>query len=167
MHAKEQLAGYMLGQFRSGEGYNFTLIASDFITWKVFSPDVNQLYNLDTVLEGDLKLNEVESTSFILTDKNGGDFYAWIDRFLFREQKQKATLTRIVEAFGYNNYVFIQSFFELKRHFREVREIGEVKVAFEQWNKSLSIAYGSFEGTEDKFVIKHLRQDARLLRPYR
>ena len=34
-HAKEQLAGYMLGQFKSGEGYNYTLIASDFINWKV------------------------------------------------------------------------------------------------------------------------------------
>ena len=39
-HAKEQLAGYLLGQFNSGEGYNFTLIASDFITWKVYAPDV-------------------------------------------------------------------------------------------------------------------------------
>ena len=39
-HAKEQLAGYLLGQYNSGEGYNYTLIVSDFITWKVFSPDV-------------------------------------------------------------------------------------------------------------------------------
>ena len=30
-HAKEQLAGYLLGKFRSGMGYTFTLIASDFI----------------------------------------------------------------------------------------------------------------------------------------
>ena len=30
-HAKEQLAGYMLGQFRSGRGYDFILIASDFV----------------------------------------------------------------------------------------------------------------------------------------
>ena len=42
-HAKEQLAGYLLGQVNSGEGYNFTLIASDFINWKVFAPDVAQL----------------------------------------------------------------------------------------------------------------------------
>lgn len=37
-HAKEQLAGYLLGQLRSGKGYHFTLIASDFINWKVFEP---------------------------------------------------------------------------------------------------------------------------------
>lgn len=39
-HAKEQLAGYLLGKFNSGEGYNFILIASDLITWKVFAPDL-------------------------------------------------------------------------------------------------------------------------------
>jgi hypothetical protein len=50
-HAKEQLAGYMLGQFKSGEGYNYTLIASDFINWKVVVPDVSQLDILDTVQE--------------------------------------------------------------------------------------------------------------------
>lgn len=30
-HAKEQLAGYLLGQYKSGHGYNYTLIVSDFI----------------------------------------------------------------------------------------------------------------------------------------
>jgi len=37
-HAKEQLAGYLLGQFKTGEGYHFTLIASDLITWRVLRP---------------------------------------------------------------------------------------------------------------------------------
>ena len=41
-HAKEQLAGYLLGLLKSGEGYNFTLIASDFINWKIFAPSVEQ-----------------------------------------------------------------------------------------------------------------------------
>lgn len=68
-HAKEQLAGYLLGQFNSGEGYNFTLIASDCITWKLFSPDVYQLDHLESLHESELKLNEVESASFTLTEK--------------------------------------------------------------------------------------------------
>ena len=46
-HAKEQLAGYLLGQFKSGEGYNFTLIASDLTTWRVFAPDVSCLDRLN------------------------------------------------------------------------------------------------------------------------
>ena len=68
-HAKEQLAGYMLGQFKSGEGYNFTLIASDFINWKVVTPDVSQLDLLDTVQEHELILNEVPTASFTIDRK--------------------------------------------------------------------------------------------------
>lgn len=151
-HAKEQLAGYLLGQFRSGEGYDFTLIASDFINWHVYVPKFEHPEDLETIQEHELELEESES--FVLTENNSLDFYFWIDRFLFREQKQKATLARIEEAFGYKNHVFIQSFFDLKKHFGTVRQTGEVKVAFEQWNKSLSIAYGSFEGTENKFITQ-------------
>lgn len=100
-HAKAQLAGYLLGQFNSGEGYNFTLIASDFINWKVYAPDVSQLDKLEDITEDKLILNEVSSASFTLTETNADEFYFWIDRFLFKEEKQKATLKRIEEAFGY------------------------------------------------------------------
>ncbi len=58
-HAKEQLAGYLLGQVNSGEGYNYTLIASDFINWKVFAPDVAQLHELETLKEDELKPGEL------------------------------------------------------------------------------------------------------------
>jgi hypothetical protein len=34
-HAKEQLAGYLLGEISKGETYNFTLIASDLSPWFV------------------------------------------------------------------------------------------------------------------------------------
>lgn len=152
-HAKEQLAGYLLGQFNSGEGYNFTLIVSDFITWKVFSPDVSQLDRLESLKEDELKLNEIPSASFVLNEHNPENFYFWIDRFLFREQKQRATLKRIEESFGYQSNVFIESFRELTKHFNEVKKFGEVQVSFEQWKKFLSIAYGSFDASENNFLI--------------
>src|ERR1019366_5125219 len=129
-HAKEQLAGYLLGQYNSGEGYNFTLIVSDCITWKVFAPDVSQLDLLESLKEDELKLNEVASASFVLNEHNAEDFYYWIDRFLFKEQKQRATLKRIEESFGYQSNVFIESFLELTRHFNEVKKYGEVQVSY-------------------------------------
>ena len=152
-HAKEQLAGYLLGQYNSGEGYNFTLIASDCISWKVFSPDISQLDCLDSLKEDELKLNEVESASIVLNENNSEDFYYWIDRFLFKEEKQNATLKRIEESFGYQSNVFIESFLELTKHFKEVKQFGEVQVSFEQWSKFLSIAYGSFDASENNFLI--------------
>lgn len=152
-HAKEQLAGYLLGQFNSGEGYNFTLIASDCITWKVFAPDVVCLDKLNELKEDELILNEIKSASFTLTERNTEEFYYWIDRFLFKEEKQKATLKRIEEAFGYQSNVFIECFREMGNHFRDVKKFGEVQVSFEQWSKFLSIAYGSFEASESNFLI--------------
>lgn len=153
-HAKEQLAGYLLGQFKSGEGYNFTLIASDFITWKLFAPDVACLDKLETLDEEELskQLNEVESAAFTLSEHNAEDFYYWIDRFLFKEEKQKATLKRVEESFGYQSHIFIQCFREMTKNFREIKESGEVQVAFEQWKKFLSIAYGSFVPSEQNFL---------------
>ena len=149
-HAKEQLAGYLLGQFRSGEGYNFTLIATDCLTWKVFAPDVSQLENLT---EEQLVLNEVESASFTLGEDNADNFYWWIDRFLFKEQKQKATLRRIEESFGHQSSVFIESFRLLIAHFNDVKKYGEVQVSLEQWKRFLSIAYGTFDDSEKNFLI--------------
>ena len=152
-HAKEQLAGYMLGQFKSGEGYNFTLIASDFINWKVVTPDVSQLDKLDTLQEHELILNEVPTASFTLTENNAADFYYWIDRFLFKEEKQKATLKRIEEAFGYQSPVFIDCFRNISAVFEDAKKYEEVQVSYEQWKKFLSIAYGSFADTDNAFVI--------------
>lgn len=152
-HAKEQLAGYMLGQFNSGEGYNYTLIASDFINWKAVVPDVSQLDKLDTLREDELILNEVPTASFTLTEHNADDFYYWIDRFLFKEEKQKATLKRIEESFGYRSPVFIECFRQISTVFQEAKKFGEVQVSYEQWRKFLSIAYGSFTDTGEAFVI--------------
>ncbi|MEW5842608.1 MAG: N-6 DNA methylase [Bacteroidota bacterium] len=152
-HAKEQLAGYLLGQFNAGEGYNFVLIASDCITWKVFAPAVSCLEKLHELNEDELILDEVKSASFTLTDRNTEEFYYWIDRFLFKEEKQKATLKRIEESFGYQSNVFIESFRQLTNHFNSVKKFGEVQVSYEQWSKFLSIAYGSFDGSESNFLI--------------
>ncbi|HEY9404710.1 MAG TPA: N-6 DNA methylase, partial [Pyrinomonadaceae bacterium] len=163
-HAKEQLAGYLLGEINSGEIYNHTLIASDFINWKVYAPDVDQLAGLETLNEDELNLEEVETASFTLTEHNAEEFYYWIDRYLFRERKQKATLRRIEESFGYQSPVFIQCFRDLTRSFRAVKASAEVQVSFEQWEKFLSIAYGSFVPSESNFLIHtYLSVFAKLL----
>jgi len=152
-HAKEQLAGYLLAQIKAGEGYNFTLIASDLINWKVLSPDVSCLDKLDSLNEEELILNEIESASFSLTENNSEGFYFWIDRFLFKERKVRATLKRIEESFGYQSNVFIESFRELNHWFNDAKKFGEVQVSYEQWYKFLSIAYGSFDARENIFLI--------------
>ncbi|MBS1635424.1 MAG: SAM-dependent DNA methyltransferase [Bacteroidetes bacterium] len=152
-HAKEQLAGYLLGKFNSGEGYNYTLIASDFINWKIFALDVSCLDKLDSLNEDELKLTEIESASFTLTEKNTDDFYYWIDRYLFKAEKQHASLKAIEEAFGYQSNTFIECYRQILNVFSEAKKQGEVQVSYEQWRKFLSIAYGSYNDSDSSFVI--------------
>lgn len=152
-HAKEQLAGYLIGEFKSGKGYNFILIASDCINWKVYAPDVSQLHKLKDLNEDELILNEIPSATFSLNENNAEDFYFWIDRFLFKEEKQHASLKSVEEAFGYQSIVFIESFREMTAHFQDVKKYGEVQVSYEQWKKFLSVAYGSFDASESNFLI--------------
>lgn len=152
-HAREQLAGYLLGSFNSGEGYHFTLIASDFITWKVYSPNVACIDNLDVLREDELILDEISTASFILTENNGDDFYYWIDRFLFKEEKQHASLQRVEESFGYHSTTFIECYRQLAKVFQDAKKYGEVQVSYEQWLRFLSIAYGSYEDKGNNFII--------------
>lgn len=152
-HAKEQLAGYLLGQYREGNDYNYTLIASDLITWKVFSIDISSLENLSTLREDEVILNEIETSSFELKNGREDDFYYWIDRFLFREEKEKATLLRIEEAFGNQSVVFRQGYLTLLDYFEKVKASGELQVSYDQWNKSLSIAYDKFNDSTNNFII--------------
>ena len=152
-HAKEQLAGYFLGKIRSGDGYHFTLIASDFITWKVYYPDAAQIQHLESLHEHELRLLEIEDARFELNETNGEDFYYWIDRFLFKENKQKATLERIEDNFGYRSATFIEGIRRIQKVFQEAKKYGEVQVSLEQWRKFLSIAYGKFEGSDEDFAI--------------
>ena len=89
----------------------------------------------------------------MLSERNADEFYYWIDRFLFKEEKQKATLKRIEEAFGYQSNIFIESFRELNKWFNEAKRFDEVQVSYEQWSKFLSIAYGSFDAADNVFLI--------------
>ena len=152
-HAKSQLAGYMLGCLNSGEDYSYVMIASDFIHWKILAPDISCIDKLETLTEEELILNEVETASFTLNEENYDEFYFWLDRFLFKETKQKATLKNVEESFGQYSRVFIESFRILDKHYQDAKKYGDVQVAFEEWNKFLSIAYGTFEGTDEFFMI--------------
>jgi type I restriction-modification system DNA methylase subunit len=68
------------------------------------------------------------------------------------EEKQKATLKLIELTFGYKSSIFIESFGELSTLFGEVKNSSEIQVSFEQWKKFLSIAYCSYDSSEENFL---------------
>ncbi len=163
-HAKEQLAEYFLGSYHSGKEYNLTLIITDCITWRVYVPSLETFEKIETVQPHEVVLDELKGGDFTLTEHNGKDFFYYIDRFLFRSQKQKATLAYIEQDFGLQSQVFINTFNALKLHFNDVKQLGELQVSFEQWRKFLHIAYGIKDLPADIFLIHtYLSVFAKLL----
>lgn len=152
-HAKEQLAGYLLGEYKSGSGSDYVLIASDLITWRVFSIAQESLEQLDELREDEVILEEIESSAFELKDGKEEEFYFWIDRALFKEGKQKAKLKNIEAAFGHQSIVFRKAYLEMQNFFEKIKDTGEIQVSYEQWKKSLSIAYDNFNDTTNNFLI--------------
>lgn len=149
--AKYQLAEYLASNFKTDGQYNFTLIATDCINWVIYAPNPDSLLNKKQLTVDDIELREVQT--FALTDKNSEDFYHFLDRFLFKEEKQRATLERIQEDFGELSPTFLNAMVILRGYFQQHKNKGEMSVAYEQWRKFLSIAYGSFDGNENVFLI--------------
>lgn len=150
-HAKEQLIEYLSGNWLSGNDLDFVLISTDCITWKIYFPDYEKLINVDIMTTSDVELEEKDS--FTLTEKNGEDFYYFIDHYLFRTQAQKPTYQSIKKDFGDSSSTFLFAIRELSHYYRKIDGDSELQIAFEQWNLFLSIAYGSFKATPDVFLI--------------
>jgi len=152
-HAKEQLIEYLSGLYNSGEGYNFTLIVSDFTEWRIYAPKLNTIENLDKLSIKQIELQEIPNSKFVLTENNLTDFYYFIDKYLFKENKLKATLETIQQDFGEYSPTFVDVFNNLKKNFEDAKKYGEVLVAYDQWKRFLSLAYGSFDDNDDKYLI--------------
>ncbi|MCS3856468.1 SAM-dependent methyltransferase [Salinibacter ruber] len=149
--AKSQLSEYIAGNWKSGEDYNFTLLATDCAEWRVYAPNHQELIGKEDISVTDVELEEVES--FEIDDDQPDEAFYFLDRYLFQTRPQKPTLDRIKEDFGEHSSTFVSCLDHLKRYFEKVRDDDHVAVAFEQWQRFLSIAYGSFEAREEAFLV--------------
>lgn len=149
--ARNQLAEYVAGNWGSGEDYNFTLLATDCKEWKVYAPNHEKLVGEEDITVTDVELEETES--FEIKEDHSDETFFFLDRYLFQTRPQKPTLERIKQDFGEHSPTFVSCLDHLSRYFEEVRDDDHVEVAFEQWQRFLSIAYGSFEAREEAFLV--------------
>jgi hypothetical protein len=150
-HAKDQLAEYLSGNWNSGDNYNFTLISTDCSEWRVYAPTLETISSSKKLAAEDVVL--IEKETIVLSENKAEEFYFFLDAYLFKSEKQKATLHNIQQDFGQTSNTFITCFHELNEYFQKVKDSGEVKVAFDQWKRFLSIAYDEFEASERVFLV--------------
>ncbi len=152
--AIEQLQDYLFGNWNSGDGYHFTLIASDCGVWEIYAPTEETIEGFVTgkivtaeniLLE---KIDEIEAS-----EKNTSDFYFFLDRYLFKTEPKKATLDSIKRDFGTHSNTFKSVYDDLFQVFSSVSQNTEVEVAFNQWKRFLSIAYSEFDASPRIFII--------------
>jgi len=149
-HAKEQLEEYLTGNWRSGQTYRFVLITTDGIRWRRYAPDWSALPMVGKPLTS-VALHEVEK--FDLCDDNASEFPFFLDALLFGNQTRAATLTRIQSDFGDRSAVFINSLNTLTGVAGDISTQNELSVAFEQWRRFLSLAYGKFDSSSSMFLV--------------
>lgn len=150
-HAIEQLSEYLAGNWKSGNNYNFTLIATDCVIWKIYTPKTESvLFDVDNFVSSDLILEETDSIE--LNENNLDDFPYFLDRYLFKTEIQKATLKNITRDFGDKSQIFFSCVGLMKLKYLDSKD-PDLIVAYENWQKFLAIAYGKYKGSKEVFFV--------------
>lgn len=150
-HARQQLEEYLEGNWRSGQLYRFILAATDGLKWRIYAPDWSQLELGKFDIGGAFKLREVRK--FDLTLETIEAFPFFLDEILFASHQKSPTLENIQADFGDTSAVFINSMISLRDCATDLTTQSELQVAFEQWRRFLSVAYGRFDDSPLMFLV--------------
>ncbi len=95
-----------------------------------------------------------ELSDFKLTDEALGEFWLWLTSLLFREQQVEATAEQFQLEFGSQSFQFHEGMAALKRAWAKVSGGSEAKLAFETWQRYLTVTYGRL--TEDTTAVRDI-----------
>jgi len=121
-------------------------IASDGIEWKLYRP---VLTAGSKPLPENVTLEELRP--FKVSEETLGSFWLWLTSFLFREQQMEPTAERFRNDFG-QSLLFGDSMAALKRAWGKVSGGSEARLAFDTWQRYLTVTYGRL--TEDTTATK-------------
>ncbi len=148
--AKRQLREYVAGvwQKENRESLRPLLaVASDGIRWIRFRPI---LPDGEEPTPETVALDELQD--FKVTDETLGEFWLWLSSLLFRPQQVEATAEQFQFEFGSLSFQFREGMAALKRAWAKVSGSPEAKLAFETWQRYLTVTYGRL--TEDTTPVR-------------
>ncbi|HEV2498283.1 MAG TPA: N-6 DNA methylase [Terriglobia bacterium] len=136
--ADHQLCEYVSGSWRQGVK-PLLAIASDGINWRIYRPRAKVDSHVK-ILPEDVELDLLRP--FKLTDETLGDFWLWITSLLFRPQQVEPTPHRFQIDFGAWSPLYRDGMIELQKAWTRVADQSEARLAFETWQKYLTVTYG-------------------------
>ncbi|HKI24731.1 MAG TPA: N-6 DNA methylase [Candidatus Sulfotelmatobacter sp.] len=148
--AKRQLCEYVAGTWQK-EGKKslrpLLAIASDGIRWISYRPVLpdGAEPTPDTVVLDELR-------DFKVAEDTLGEFWLWLTSLLFRPQQVEATAEQFQFEFGSLSFQFREGMAALKRAWAKVSGGSEAKLAFDTWQRYLTVTYGRL--TEDTTAVR-------------
>lgn len=150
-HAEYQLQEYFAGNFNTSSESDFYLIATDCVRWNIYGVKPESYLDKPKIRAEDVQLKVVDG--FTLTEANAGEFLAFIDRYLFRSEKQVPTLDTIQIDFGDSSSLFMEVFGGMKLVYDDISQEPAIQTAFREWTRFMSVAYGSFQASGEVFLV--------------
>lgn len=152
MEALEQLRQYTAALWNAQKNrITYTCIATDGLSFYPYRPHTDMPEN-EKVREEDIVLEPREPINLGQTDPV--DTYFWFDRYLLATPILEPSVKLVADSFGSRSAVFLDMLDGLRSIWKEASNRPYAKVLRDQWNKYLTIVYGSPVGDEELF-LKH------------
>jgi hypothetical protein len=148
--ALEQLKQYTVALWNNEKHrVTYTCIATDGIHFHPYRPHT-EVPEDETVKAESVFLDPREPIN--LADVDPIDAYFWFDRYLLATPILEPSVDRIAGDFGSKGSILPEMIDELRSIWKDASDRPYVKVLFDQWNKYLTIVYGSTVGDEELFL---------------
>lgn len=148
--ALEQLKQYTAALWNSQKHrVSYTCMATDGILFYPYRP-YTEVPEGEKVSAEDITLDGQEAINLGKIDPV--DSYFWFDRYLLATPILEPSVEQIANDFGSKGPVFLEMIQGLRQIWKEAAKYPYVKVPFDQWDKYLTIVYGSKVGDEELFL---------------
>ena len=169
--AERQLREYTAGVWAKEGRRQLICVASDGIVWKTYRPrplsERKTTYTPKDVVLDPLRTIEVREETL-------GDFWVWLTSLLFRPSRTEPSAERFRVDFGATSPAFADAMEALTKAWAVVSKSPEPRLAFDTWQRYLTVTYGQIGTTEQgtdptselvQLFLKHtyLASVARLL----
>jgi type I restriction-modification system DNA methylase subunit len=146
--AQGQLREYVAGTWQKNKApHSLIAIASDGINWKIYRPVLaaGKKPTPETVTLDELR-------DFKVAEDTLAGFWLWLTSLLFRPQQVEPTADRFQLDFGAWSPLYRDGMAALKRAWANVSREPEARLAFETWQRYLTVTYGRLaeDTTEQK-----------------
>jgi len=139
--AEEQLREYVAGSWpkKQENAASMLAIASDGIEWRIYRPVLLPGAPAEP-LPGHFILDHLRTLK--LSDEKLGEFWLWLTGVLFRPQQVEPTPQQFQLDFGPESPLYRHAMVALKKAWAKAQDEPEASVAFETWQKYLTVTYG-------------------------